>query len=356
MSENFDDFDDEFQKLSESFDQKIENSRRLEQTSLELKPKAQSKNSEASRNDSSRDKVTFDDLKFEDSDSESEVSTEESLTSLGEYFSIEHYPKPYCDIVNQMPRVCLEMSILELWANDGTYDDVTDVEIAALTKESILDKLNGVTRSGIFQTERNFTDLLGGVRRDSGGRIVSAEATVIRWFVKMNATEALRNPLVERDEPVDLGTLEFEGDMLTIMLNRSGYPEGLESFPNVQRSFADVAKVAVFGDGLQLVLGYCILFFYVMLTLGKFGCIDQRAYLSTASILGIIMGIIVSYGFCSAIGLFYGPMHNVLPFLLLGIGIDDMFVIVQSWDTLRDDEKDATLIEKFGKTLSHSGG
>ena len=68
------------------------------------------------------------------------------------------------------------------------------------------------------------------------------------------------------------------------------------------------------------------------------------------------MGIVVSFGFCSGIGLVYGPMHNVIPFLLLGIGIDDMFVIVQSWDTLRDDEKDATLIEKFGKTLSHSGG
>jgi len=67
------------------------------------------------------------------------------------------------------------------------------------------------------------------------------------------------------------------------------------------------------------------------------------------------MGIIVAYGFCSSIGLFYGPMHNVLPFLLLGIGIDDMFVIVQSWDTLTETEKGGTLQEKFGKTLSHSG-
>jgi Niemann-Pick C1 protein len=116
-----------------------------------------------------------------------------------------------------------------------------------------------------------------------------------------------------------------------------------------------VAKVAVFGDGLQLVLGYGILFAYVMLTLGKFGCVEQRSYLAMASILGIVMGIIVSYGFCSAIGLFYGPMHNVLPFLLLGIGIDDMFVIVQSWDTLKEEDKAGTLTEKFGKTLSHSG-
>ena len=82
---------------------------------------------------------------------------------------------------------------------------------------------------------------------------------------------------------------------------------------------------------------------------------SQRAYLSFASIVGIMMGIIVSYGFCSAVGLFYGPMHNVLPFLLLGIGIDDMFVIMQSWDTLTDAAKTGTLQDKFGKTVSHSG-
>jgi hypothetical protein len=44
--------------------------------------------------------------------------------------------------------------------------------------------------------ERNFTDFLGGVKYDSGGKIVAAEAAIIRWFVKMNATEALMNPLV----------------------------------------------------------------------------------------------------------------------------------------------------------------
>ncbi len=25
-----------------------------------------------------------------------------------------------------MPKVCLELSILELWANDGAYDEKTD--------------------------------------------------------------------------------------------------------------------------------------------------------------------------------------------------------------------------------------
>ena len=32
--------------------------------------------------------------------------------------------------------------------------------------------------------------------------------------------------------------------------------------------------------------------------------------------------ILVTYGLCSGFGLFFGPMHNVIPFLFLGIGRD----------------------------------
>ena len=52
-------------------------------------------------------------------------------------------------------------------------------------------KINNFNKSGIYLMERNFTSLLGGVKLDSSGKIVGAESTVIRWFVKMNATEAL---------------------------------------------------------------------------------------------------------------------------------------------------------------------
>ena len=51
-------------------------------------------------------------------------------------------------------------------------------------------------------------------------------------------------------------------------------------------------------------------------------------------ILGVMMGILVSYGLCSVLGFFYSAAHAVMPFLLLGIGIDDMFVIVQCLNTL----------------------
>ena len=62
---------------------------------------------------------------------------------------------------------------------------------------------------------------------------------------------------------------------------------------------------------------------------------QQKVYLSMGGILGVMMGIVVSYGLCSVLGFFYSAAHAVMPFLLLGIGIDDMFVIVQCRNTLK---------------------
>ena len=48
---------------------------------------------------------------------------------LAEMFSVESYPEPYCGIVDGMATACLEMSVLELWANDGAFDRRTEQEL-----------------------------------------------------------------------------------------------------------------------------------------------------------------------------------------------------------------------------------
>jgi predicted RND superfamily exporter protein len=47
-----------------------------------------------------------------------------------------------------------------------------------------------------------------------------------------------------------------------------------------------------------------------------------------------MLAMVTSYGLCSALGFSFSPLHNFIPFLLLGLGVDDMFVIVQAYDML----------------------
>ena len=47
------------------------------------------------------------------------------------------------------------------------------------------------------------------------------------------------------------------------------------------------------------------------------------------------LGIVTTYGLAGLFGVKNTSMNSILPFLLLGIGIDDMFVIVQSFTNIK---------------------
>jgi Niemann-Pick C1 protein len=74
-----------------------------------------------------------------------------------------------------------------------------------------------------------------------------------------------------------------------------------------------------------------------------------------AGMVSIVLALIVSYGFCSMLGIFFGPVHHSLPFLLLGIGVDDMFIIMQNFFNLSPAEKIKPLPEKIGLMMQHAG-
>jgi len=131
----------------------------------------------------------------------------------------------------------------------------------------------------------------------------------------------------------------------------------LKSAPNLKRSFGDIADETILGDVPFFAIGYCLMVFYASVMLGRFNMVEQRNALATVGVIGVIMGVFVSYGVASALGFLFGPMHNVLPFLLLGIGIDDMFVIVQCFETVNNSpqNKERSLHERFGLTMRHAG-
>ena len=108
----------------------------------------------------------------------------------------------------------------------------------------------------------------------------------------------------------------------------------MTTYTFVAKMFFQALESQAFKDAGMLLVGYLIVFIYVIIMIGRFNFIQQRFFLSLGGILGVVMGIIVSYGVCSAIGFWYSPAHTVIPFLMLGIGIDDMFVIVQCRNTL----------------------
>ena len=54
-----------------------------------------------------------------------------------------------------------------------------------------------------------------------------------------------------------------------------------------------------------------------------------QIFVSVMGVLVIGLSLGASFGLCFYMQIFFADMHPIIPFLLLGIGVDDMFVIVQ---------------------------
>ena len=90
---------------------------------------------------------------------------------------------------------------------------------------------------------------------------------------------------------------------------------------------------------------------------GNINLVEIRLMLSVAGMVSIGMGISIATALSSALGFFWTPMHPALPLLCLGIGIDDMFVIMQS---LANVKKSPDLVhlgsdERIQHALKHAG-
>ena len=85
-------------------------------------------------------------------------------------------------------------------------------------------------------------------------------------------------------------------------------------------------------DAGLLVSAFVLIFLYSFFVLGACSPIHMRV---TSAIIGlscVILSIAAGYGISFYAGYKFSDMHGVLPFLILGLGVDDMFVIVNTID------------------------
>ena len=52
-------------------------------------------------------------------------------------------------------------------------------------------------------------------------------------------------------------------------------------------------------------------------------------------VYSVILGIGLGMGVCCVGGWFWSSLHAILPFIIMGIGLDDMFVLVHSFEEQR---------------------
>ncbi|WAR23982.1 PTHD3-like protein [Mya arenaria] len=120
-------------------------------------------------------------------------------------------------------------------------------------------------------------------------------------------------------------------------------------------TFDDEAMGALSSDVNLLSIGFSLVFIYLSFSIGKYSWVEQKIWLAFSGLLSIGLAIIFTYGIGFATGIMFGPIHQILPFMLLGIGVDDMFVIMESLRQLSPQERSLPVEERVGLMLKHAG-
>ncbi|KAK2569522.1 Patched domain-containing protein 3 [Acropora cervicornis] len=239
--------------------------------------------------------------------------------------------------------LCMVNGLLELWSFD-------EVQINSLSREDILRKINQPTLISPV-TNRRFvlTQYVGGIGRNESGYIVKAEAMSMSYAIKYNPALNTAQGRLE-----DKLTEDWETKFNNLMDNFDLSSLELLYYSRVR--YAADAGDSIQSDVQLLSIGYVLIIIYVAIMLGKFTRLNVKAWLALLGVVCVGLAIGVSFGLSSAFGVFYGPVHSTLPFLLLGIGVDDMFVIVQAWDNIPSDVvKKRGIPEAIGLALKHAG-
>jgi len=254
-----------------------------------------------------------------------------------------------CSLVTSLEERCAAFSLLEGWKLDPDL-------VAFASQEEILMAINSLQRSPVYGHDTDFTALLGGIVRNTTGHIVAASTARMMWSISVPEDAVIVESQGSGVE-LELGdstSLKWEEQfVLTAQRLSTGQVEVL---PNAVKSYGAISEKAIFFDGSLMAGGYGLMFVYTVVMLGRLNWLECRLWLAVAGITSILLGLLVALGLASAMSLPYTPMHAILPFLCLGIGIDDMFVIMQCLNNIKAKGKlEQGVTQMIGATLRHAG-
>ncbi|CAM9500189.1 unnamed protein product [Phaeothamnion confervicola] len=126
----------------------------------------------------------------------------------------------------------------------------------------------------------------------------------------------------------------------------------VEGFYIADRSFDDELSRSVGSETFLFVISFILMIAFVQLQLGKFDRVRGRKGLALAGVVTVVLAGFAAYGVCSGFGVPFTSLVQIFPFILLGVGVDDMLII-----TAHFDEEDPALPtnERVSKALGKCG-
>merc|ERR1711871_1813275 len=199
-----------------------------------------------------------------------------------------------------------------------------------------------------------------GPKTDSSGKYVSATATFGFY-----ALADQKNMLGDSEE--DPIALEWEKKVLCILgrkhdareYEEDECPEDdlLEFSPNFQRSLTDEFGSAIRGDVAKLGSSYVAILLFMFIMLSRRDTVHSMMGIGIVTIIIVGLSYLGCMGAGAYLGLFNNQLNNNIPFLLLGLGVDDAFVLsAEFMKAATEDRQKKRSVEDYIVDTAKNGG
>lgn len=207
--------------------------------------------------------------------------------------------------------------------------------------------------------------IVGGVKKNKTGHIIRAKAlqSIIQLMAEQEMYEFYQHTY-------KVHNLDWSVEKARVVLEawQRKFSEEVQKFTNndhnlkhhdihlfTSTSLMDIMKNFSDVNVMRVAIGYILMLFYAGYSLCKWNnSVNSQSFLGMAGVVIIGLSVAAGLGFCALIGLpFNASTTQIIPFLALGIGVDNMFLLAHTYS--QNMESDTPFENKTGECLKQIG-
>ena len=240
-------------------------------------------------------------------------------------------------------RQVLSVSVyspLMFWSDQASYETSVSADIDVITTVSASSFANGfsVSRRALF----------GKFKEDSiTGTLTEAYGTSISYQLDSTKVSSAEAQEFEDIFLASLGLRDAPSNPVMYQIFDALYIQvyGHRSLD------AELARVITI-DMPLVVVEYFIMYLFIMCAL-SWGEKSTRVGLAAGTVMSCVASIMAAYGIIAACGVPITSLIFILPFILVGIGVDDAFVIVAAYKQVELSESEVAAAVSSGSDVVH---
>ena len=234
---------------------------------------------------------------------------------------------------------CFSQNPLEIFNfNKSLLHNINDTLNAVYNDKTVV-LSNGAVAGSTFSNFFAYFDY-----SQSNRKIIRAEAVRVVYFVRYpeNSSQYSENSAWE---------IKYAEYITRMQQNLSA--RGLTLLYTSGRSLDDSVSEASLGDLKLIVSSFFFMVIFCTFTLSKFqNSVRGHFWIGNFGLVTLMLGIGAAFGLLMLVGFPYVAFVGVLPFLIIGVGIDNMFIIL---DCLDRQDPNLRGSERVSKTMGHVG-